>query len=111
MRVVQDGWSEYVRRITRGHTQAQIAAKADVAESNVGRWMRGERGQPRPDNVIALARAFGQCPAEALIAAGWLTEQDLAGWTREGDGWARTPLLAYSYRELIDELQRRNPED
>ena len=104
MRVVgmPESWPEYVRRITRGHTQAQISKRSGVSETNVGRWLRGERGQPKPDTVIALAKAFGQPPAEALIAAGWLEPDDTRG--------NRTPLSAYTYAELIEELRRRNPD-
>lgn len=102
MRVVE-GWPEYVRRVTRGHTQAQIAKMTGIAESNIGRWMRGERGQPKPDKVLDLAKAFGQPPAEALIAAGYLTDADVSA--------KRTPLSAYTMAELLDELRRRTVDD
>lgn len=96
---VQESWPDYVRRITRGLTQVQIAERSGLAQSNIGRWLRGEPGQPKPDKVLTLAAAFGQPPAEALIAAGYLTADDVAT--------KRTPLSAYSEAELLDELRRR----
>lgn len=95
-----ENWSEYVRRITRGYTQAQIADRAGVAESNVGRWLRGQRGRPLPDSVLALAKAFDRPPVEALIAAGWVTAEDVTMP-------ARTPLSVYSLSDLLDEVRRR----
>lgn len=103
MRVVET-WPEYVRRVTRGMTQAQIADKmGGIAASNVGRWLRGDPGTPRADSVVALAKAFGQPPLEALIAAGYLTDADVST--------KRTPLSAYTMAELIDELRRRTVDD
>lgn len=98
-------WADYVRRVTRGQTQAQIAAKTGIAESNVGRWIRGQGGQPKPDSVVVLARAYNQPTTEALIAAGWLAADDVDVSKQ------RTPLSAYSNAELLDELRRRTVND
>lgn len=102
MRVFQgEDWPTYVRRIAGRMTQAQIAAKVgSVSTANVGRWVRGEPGQPNADNVIAFARAFNQPVGEALAAAGYLDEADVATA-------ARTPLTEYTSAELFDELRRR----
>jgi len=101
---VNQTWPDYVRRVAAGLTQAQIAAQTGgVSTSNVGRWLRAEPGQPEANNVIAFARAFRRDPVEALAAAGYLRPD-------ESDPTARTPLSQYSYRELIDELQRRDPD-
>jgi transcriptional regulator with XRE-family HTH domain len=81
-------------------TQAQIAAKVGgVSTSNIGRWMRGEPGQPGADNVIAFAKAFNRPIGEALAAAGYLGEADVVS--------KRTPLSEYPTSELFAELQRR----
>ena len=104
LRVIED-WSGYVRRVASGLTQAEIAKKTGgVSTSNVGRWLRSEPGQPDANNVVAIARAFGRPPAEALAAAGYLRPD-------EADPNTRTPLSAYSDRELISELHRRNQDD
>lgn len=95
-----ESWSEYVRRLAGNLTQTQVAERTDMAQSNVGRWMRGERGAPRAESVIAFARAFNQPPVEALVAAGYLTAEEAAAK-------ARTPLSEYSKDELFDELRNR----
>jgi transcriptional regulator with XRE-family HTH domain len=99
MRVIED-WPQYVRRVAVGLTQAQIAERTGAAPSNVGRWLRGERGQPTASNVLAFARAFDQPIMEAMVAAGYFTPE-------EAESTARTPLSAYSKLELLDELRRR----
>jgi transcriptional regulator with XRE-family HTH domain len=95
-----EDWPSYVRRIAAGLTQAQIAERIQAAPSNVGRWLRGERGQPTANNVIAFARAFDQPAMEAMIAAGYFTPEEI-GTT------ARTPLSAYTKMDLLQELIRR----
>ena len=99
-------WSDYVKRVGGRMTHAQMAEQSGVAVSNIGRWIRGEPGLPRAESVIAFARAFGQSPLEALIAAGYLS-MDEAGATPR----LRTPLRDFSYGELVGELQRRDPGD
>jgi transcriptional regulator with XRE-family HTH domain len=101
MRVIEEGWPTYVRRIADGLTQAQIASKVgSVSTSNIGRWVRGEPGQPGADNVIAFAKAFDRPVTEALAAAGYLSGEDFTIPDR-------TPLSHYTKLELLDELLRR----
>jgi transcriptional regulator with XRE-family HTH domain len=95
-------WSEYVRDVAGGLNQLQIAAKTGLAQTNIGRWLRGEPGAPRADTVIAFARAFDQPAVEALLAAGYLTSE-------EAEAKARTPLAEFTMHELIEELNRRFP--
>jgi transcriptional regulator with XRE-family HTH domain len=98
--MAMESWSAYVRRVTGGLKQAKIAERTGLAQTNVGRWLRGDPGVPKADSVIAFARAFGQPPIEALFAAGYLTEDESAAKSR-------TSLVEYSDRELLDELRRR----
>lgn len=98
MRVIET-WPQYVRRIAGSLTQAQIAAKmGGVSTSNVGRWVRGEPGQPSAENVIAFAKAFNRPALEALTKAGYLIEE----YDRD-----RTPLSEYSNAELMEEITKR----
>lgn len=100
MRVVED-WPEYVRKVTQGHTQAQIAQRTGISVSNIGRWLRGELvATPDAANVIAFARAFNQPPIEALAAAGYFTPDEI-------EPTGRTPISQYGTDELLDELRRR----
>jgi transcriptional regulator with XRE-family HTH domain len=95
-----NSWARYVARVTGDLKQADIAEKTGVAQTNVGRWLRGDPGLPRAESVVAFARAFGQSPIEALVAAGYLTAEEAAGETR-------TPISEYSTQELFDELRDR----
>lgn len=94
-------WSAFVRRVTGGATQVDIAKRAGLAQTNVGRWLRGDPGAPRADSVIAFALAFEQDPVEALVAAGYLKDEWVSG------SGPRTPLSQYSDEEITHELQSR----
>lgn len=93
-------WSAYVRRVAGGLTQVQIAEKTGLAQTNVGRWLRGDPGVPKAEKVIAFAKCFGMPAVEALIAAGYLDGDDAAATVR-------IPLSEYSTGELFDECRRR----
>lgn len=100
-----DTWARYVNRIAGHLKQADIADKTGVAQTNVGRWLRGDPGMPRAESVVAFARAFGQPPVEALAAAGYITAREASP-----DSAARTPLSKYTNAELVAELQNRMTE-
>lgn len=97
-----DTWARYVNRIVGDMKQTDIAEKTGVAQTNVGRWLRGDPGMPRAENVVAFARAFGQPPVEALAAAGYITAREASP-----DNAARTPLTKYTNEELLAELHKR----
>jgi transcriptional regulator with XRE-family HTH domain len=65
-------WAEYVRRVTPGMTQAEIADVAGVDQAGVSRWLGG-RSVPRIETAIRFARNLGRSPVEVLVAAGYLT--------------------------------------
>jgi transcriptional regulator with XRE-family HTH domain len=95
---MEQQWSDYVRRVAGSLTQAEIAKQAGVATSNVGRWLRGEPGQPKAENVISFCQAFNRDPIEGLYAAGYINTQ-----VRQ----AQTPLGEYSTDALMEEIKRR----
>lgn len=97
-----NAWTYYVQRLTKGLTQTETAAKTGIAQTNIGRWLRGEPGAPKAESVVALARAFGEPPIEALLAAGYITAEE-AGAAIE----IRTPISEYSAVEHLDELRRK----
>jgi len=64
-------WPEYVRRISGGATQAQIADRIGVGRLSVCNWLHGKT-RPKAETVIIVARAYRRSPIEALIAASYL---------------------------------------
>lgn len=69
-------WIEYVQRHAHGAKQEEIAAKIGVTSSTVGRW-KDRNVQPRANQVVAFARAYGRAPVEALIHAGYITPEEV----------------------------------
>lgn len=96
-------WPEYVRSVVGSLKQEQISELSGISQTTVSNWTRGAPGVPKAETVIAFARAFGEEPTEALLAAGYLSEA-------EALAKARTPLADYSTRELFAELRRRTPD-
>ena len=72
---VAETWPEYVRRISGGATQAQIAERIGVGRLSVCNWLRG-KSRPKAETVINTARAYRRSPIEALIAACYLESGD-----------------------------------
>ncbi len=86
-------WPEYLRRISGGATQAQIAARIGIGRLSVCNWLQGKT-QPKAETVISVARAFGRPPVEALVVADYL------GTDEVGD-----PIeVSVSLEQLLGEL-------
>lgn len=87
-------WSTYVKRMTRGQTQQQVADQAKVADqTTVGRWRRGTTSPKDPAVVAAFAQAYGAPVLEAFVAAGFLTREE-AGMP---------PAHGIDFEALVDE--------
>ena len=69
-------WAAFVRKGLAGRDNADVAGRADVSVSQLGRWARGVGGHVKADKAIGLARALGLPPKEALVAAGYLTRDE-----------------------------------
>lgn len=78
-------WGNYVRRVIGDLTQKEVGDKTGLDPTAISRWL-SDRNQPQADKVVRFARAFGQSPVEALIAAAYITS-DEAGITT-----VRTPI-------------------
>lgn len=100
-----ENWAEYVRRVTRSMTQVRIAKATGVAQTGIGRWMRGETPAPRAESVVQFARALDEQPLEALIAAGYLTLDEA-----KIDTTVRPSIASFSTDELFEELRKRTLE-
>ncbi|MET0897217.1 MAG: helix-turn-helix domain-containing protein [Mycobacterium sp.] len=101
--MTQATWWQYVATITGNAAQKEIAAATGIDQSSISRWQRGGI-TPRAEAVVALARAYGRSPVEALVAAGYLSSDDLGVvelTTLTGD------LTGASIDSLLSELRRR----
>lgn len=94
---------DYLTDISDGDTKATWARIADASPSSVTRWSpdHPQHHNPRPEQVIALARHYARPAVEALIAAGYLTARDVAVTE------VNQPISAYSNRALLTEVARR----
>ncbi|MFD4111641.1 helix-turn-helix domain-containing protein [Streptomyces sp. NPDC058650] len=96
-------WSHYIDVTCKGAKNSEIARAVKVDPATVGRWRTGAN-DPSPRQVVAYARAFDRSPAEALIAAGFLTAEE-AGVPIADTGF--DPLEAAPTSELVREVLRR----
>jgi transcriptional regulator with XRE-family HTH domain len=94
-------WTDYLRRVTGDLTRREIAQAADINVSAVSRWITGA-SRPSPEKVIEFARGLNQSPIEALIAAGYLKQDDLGGAVELVQS-----LAVQSDDALVDELRAR----
>lgn len=92
------GFLGYLRDISGGATNVEIAKIAETSHTSVGRW---SKSTPSPEVVVRLARHYGRPPVEAMVAAGYFTAEEARV------GTVRLPLSAYPHRELLHELDRR----
>lgn len=96
-------WADYVQTNSNGDQKSIIAGKVGVDPATAGRWVRGAV-TAQPLQVIAFARAYGLNPIPGLIAAGYLTADDVAE-----NVTIETPqgLEGIATHALVDELERR----
>lgn len=76
-RPLVETWDEYVTRVTAGAQQKEVADAAGIDQSSISRWKQGKyKGTPDAAKVVALARALKRPPVEALVAAGYITDDE-----------------------------------
>lgn len=92
------GFLGYLREISGGATNVEIAKIAGTSHTSVGRW---SKSIPSPEVVVRLARHYGRPPVETMVAAGYFTAEEASV------GTVRMPLSAYPHSELLNELDRR----
>lgn len=68
-------WPEYVERHLTGRNQVELAALVGVSQTAVSRWLSGKQGVDGAQ-AVAFARAVGDTPLAALVAAGFLTAEE-----------------------------------
>lgn len=96
-----ENWPEYLRRITRGQTQAQIATCIGIGRLSVCNWLHGKT-RPKAETVLTVARAYGRSPIEALLAASYLGLDELDHAVD-----LRTSVRDLSADNIADEVRRR----
>ncbi|MCW2918548.1 MAG: hypothetical protein JWN52_6616 [Actinomycetia bacterium] len=97
------GFWRYVERVSNGASATEIAGKigGGIAQSTVSRW---KETAPKIQSVVALAKVYGQDPLDALVVAGFLTEND-----RHEPTTINVPvdLSGFTSDQLVAELARR----
>lgn len=83
--------------------QSEIARAAGVSTATVSRWF-SRSTQPLAPQVIAVARAYGESPVVALVAAGYLTREEIEHEVKLTPGMS---LGEFSELEIAQELVRR----
>ncbi|MBD8702535.1 helix-turn-helix transcriptional regulator [Frigoribacterium sp. CFBP9039] len=80
--MITQTWSAFLTAIAGPEAgvpnQSEIARVAGVSTATVSRWVSGEV-QPKAEQVIGVARAYGVSPFLALVAAGYLRPGDIEG--------------------------------
>lgn len=96
-------WSEYLRRVAPGKSNANLAKALGLHDATVGRWMNGSTERPAAEAVIVVARRLGQNPIHALTEVGYLDAQEAKAFEipREFELSEFTPV------ELAREILRR----
>lgn len=94
-------WPEYLRRITGGQTQAQIAERIGIGRLSVCNWLHGKT-RPKAETVIMVARVYRRSPIEALVAASYLTTEEVGAPVE-----LRTSPRDLPATELAAEVARR----
>lgn len=101
--VAQATWWRYVVTVTGNATQKDIAAATGIDQSSISRWQSGTN-TPRAEAVVTFARTYRRSPVEALIAADYLSSEDVGVvemTTLTGD------LTRVSIDSLLSEIRRR----
>lgn len=72
----QNSWSRYIAATCNGDLNSVIAEKVHVDPATIGRWRTGSFA-PKPRQVVEYARAYGLSPISSLVAAGYVTAEEL----------------------------------
>lgn len=94
-------WPTYLAALSTN--QSEIARAAGVSTATVSRWF-SRSTRPLAPQVIAVARAYAESPVVALVAAGYLTRQEVEEEVKLTPGMS---LAEFSELEIAQELVRR----
>ncbi|ATW60824.1 immunity repressor [Gordonia phage BENtherdunthat] len=94
-------WWSYFKRIAGTETGRVIAEAAQVSEPQVSRWKSG-KNRPDAEALITFARHYGRPPVEAIVAAGYLSPDEVGAVVD-----VTRPIGDIANNELLREVQRR----
>jgi transcriptional regulator with XRE-family HTH domain len=101
--MIEPDWPAFVSALAGRDTGQRIAERTGIAASNISRWLSGQV-IPQPSHATAFARAYDVHPLTALVAAGYVTEDEL-------DTLLEPPRLLtvreFTSSELAEELSCR----
>lgn len=98
----QRAWPQYIDATRGTDPNTVIASKVGVDPVTVGRWRAGTH-DPKPRQVVEYARAYGLSPLSALVAAGYLTEDEIGIEVSV----PTMTLSDFSVNQLAEELAQR----
>jgi hypothetical protein len=93
-------WWTYVKHVAQGASATEIAKITGVNQSSVSRW---QNAIPVAASVRQFAVAYHQSVIEAMIAAGYLTEMDVAKYLSAHE--VRT-FVSLNYDSVFDAAMR-----
>jgi transcriptional regulator with XRE-family HTH domain len=114
-------WADYLRVLIEdsGLTHAEIARRAGVDKTQIGRWLAGATAPRTGTPVVRLARSLGASEDEALRAAGLVPDDEPPSRPsdedielrviRESDAPDRVKatLIAYVHRRRAEQERER----
>lgn len=100
---MSENWANYVKKHASADMNSVIARKLAISPSTITRWINGSV-HPEPKQAAEFARAYGRHPFEGLIAAEYLTAEDLQG---EVSINTAVSLDSYSTDALMKEVTER----
>lgn len=100
-RGVPQNWWDYVLRISGDVPQKEIAAATGIEQSSISRW-KVDQTRPKAEAVVAFARGYRRPPVEALVAAGYVSADEVSGVVEVAPPLAELPVDA-----LLQEIRRR----
>ncbi|WP_157514207.1 hypothetical protein [Nocardia concava] len=93
------GFREWKQAVSHGDSDRAIAARMGTNQMRVSRHLSSD--SPVAETVIAFSRTYGASPIEGLIAAGFLTRDDVQRAS------AQEALREASGADLSAEVTRR----
>lgn len=103
--MAENRWWEYVASALNGMSALEAGRKAGFDSSAFTRWKKGAR--PDVDFVVKFARAFDLPVVQALVAAGFITDEEAN--VREVAIGQREAVLAAPPALLAEAVARLRP--